>query len=142
MDMKTFSEYLSTRYNKELKWYDDKSIRNKFWYYTFQISLIILSAITPLLALSGLKWPTTITASVVAILASLTKFLNLQENWFNYRSVCETLRKERRLYDAALGDYANAADKQQLFVDRVENLISREHTLWQATASPKEKKQN
>jgi len=139
MDMHTFSEYLSTRYDKELNWYDTKSIRNKSLYYIFQMSLIILSATTPLLALSELKWPTTVTASVVAILAGMIKFLNLQENWFNYRSICETLRKEKHLYDAEVGDYSNTKDKQQLFVERVENLISREHTLWQSSVSTKEK---
>ena len=140
MDAKTFSEYLASRYNKELRWYDSKSIRNKFWYYVLQISLIVLAAITPLLALSELKWPTTVIASIVAVFAALIKFLNLQENWINYRSICETLRKEKHFYDAGVGDYSRASDKQQLFVDHVENLISREHTLWQASVSTKQNK--
>jgi heme/copper-type cytochrome/quinol oxidase subunit 3 len=139
MDTQYFSNYLSTRYETAVNWYDAKSIRNKFWYYFIQTSLITLSAVTPILALVELKWPTTITASVVAILTGLLKFLQLQENWLNYRAVCETLRKEFHIFNADIGDYSHAIDKQQLFVDRVENVISREHTLWQASVAPKDK---
>jgi hypothetical protein len=39
-----------------------------------------------------------------------------------------------------LGDYAFCEDKNKLFVDRVESLISRENTLWLSITTTKEKK--
>ena len=67
---------------------------------------------------------------LVAIVASALKTFKFQENWINYRTTCETLKKEIHFYEAGIGEYANAEDKEVLFVERVENLISRENTLW------------
>ncbi len=139
MDEQKFKDYLDTRYHPAIKWYDSKSIWNKRWYNFFQISIIVLSAITPILAIMELKWPTTITASIVAIATGIIKFLKLEENWLNYRTICETLRKEIHLMSAQLSDYSRSEDKQQLFVDRVESLISRENTLWLTSISSQDK---
>jgi hypothetical protein len=69
----------------------------------------------------------------VAILTAGLKAFKYQENWINYRTTCETLRKEKYFYEAGLGEYASAEDKEALFVDRVESLISRENTMWVST---------
>lgn len=140
MDENKFKEYLETRYKTAVKWCDSKSILNKRYYNIFQISIIVLSAITPILAILELKWPTTITASLIAIATGLIKFLKFEENWLNYRTICETLRKEPYLLEAELSDYSRCDDKYKLFVDRVESLISRENTLWLTTISSKDKK--
>ena len=54
------------------------------------------------------------------------KALKYQENWINYRTTCQTLRKEKHFYDAELNDYRGAKDKEAVFVERVESLISRD----------------
>ena len=51
----------------------------------------------------------------------------------------ETLKKEKHFYDASIDDYATSDDKEALFVERVEALMSRENTLWITTHKPKEK---
>jgi hypothetical protein len=140
MNQKEFEEYFNNRYTKAVKWYDTKSIWNKRVYYAVQFSIIILAAITPILAILELKWPTTITASLVAIATGIIKFMKLEENWINYRTMCETLKKEPYLMKAELSDYGICHDKHKVFVDRVESLISREHTLWLSTITTKEKK--
>src|SRR5262245_50344435 len=94
MDEKKYREYFEQRYSPAVQWYDAKSIFNKRNYTILQISIIVLSAITPILAILSLKWPTTISASLIAIATGLIKFLKLEENWLNYRTICETLRKE------------------------------------------------
>ena len=86
--------------------------------------------------LSGFSHLPTLTAVAVAILTTGLKTFKYQENWINYRSTCETLRKEKRFYDAGLGDYGNTKDKEALFVDRVESMISRENTMWVRTHKP------
>ena len=53
-----------------------------------------------------------------------------QENWINYRTTCETLRKEIHYYNAGINDYEKSDDPMALFVRRVETFISRENTLW------------
>jgi len=71
-----------------------------------------------------------VTSVIVAILASTLKTFNYQEHWMNYRTTCETLKKEYHFFEANVGDYADTNDKQALFVERVEALISRENTFW------------
>ena len=74
----------------------------------------------------------TIFSIVVAILAAALKAFKYQENWINYRTTCETLKKEWFYYEARIGDYSTAEDPQALFVERSEALISRENTMWTA----------
>ena len=80
-----------------------------------------------------LKWIAVFTAVVVAILTGALRAFKYHENWINYRNICETLRKEIHLYDGDVGEYASTNDKESLFVERVESLISRENNLWLTT---------
>ena len=137
MDKNDFSAYLTNRYRNQIHWYDTKAQRNQKVYTWLQWTLIILAAITPILielklppiGAGFLQWAT-VTSAIVAILSAGLKTFKYQENWINYRTTCETLRKEEHFYDADVGDYADATNKEALFVERVESLISRENTMW------------
>jgi hypothetical protein len=137
LDKSQFEKYKAERYEAEIECYSEKSRLNKRMYYFLQSAIIVLAAVTPILAVLSLRWPTTISSALIAIAAGLVKFMKFEENWVNYRTICETLKKEIHLMEAGLSDYAEAADRQQLFVERVESLISREHTLWLQTTSQK-----
>ncbi len=39
------------------------------------------------------------------------------------------LKKEINFYDGDSGDYNNSDDKEAIFIQNIENLISREHNL-------------
>ncbi len=146
MDKDNFQKYLNDRYYDQINWYDQKSISNQRVYKKLQFSLIVLSSLTPILIiieklemarnLSWLFWLPASTAVVVAIIASLIKTFRFQESWINYRTTCETLKKEKYLYDAEVGEYQKVEGKEALFVERVESLISRENTLWIASQKP------
>ena len=106
--------------------------------------MIITSAATPVLIAVDwgfpeypiLRWFPLITAVLAAIFASALKTFKLQENWVNYRSICESLKKEYHYYKAGVGEYQTTPDKESLFVKRVEQLISRSHTSWMVTQDP------
>jgi hypothetical protein len=141
-----FEEYIKVRYQTEIEWYDKKAIANQFRNSCFQIILIICSSITPvLIALSfSLRnelaiWISIVFAVITAISGSVLKIFKFYDNWMNYRTICETLRKEIHLYNAALDEYRESPDKEALFVERVEALISREHTLWLKTFTTDER---
>lgn len=141
MDAKVFKDYLKDRYHDQINWYDQKSIEFQKKYRLTQWMLIIFSSLTPLLILVDklkndipwLSWIPVITSVLVAVLTAAIKTFRFQENWINYRTTCETLKKEEFLYNANVGDYSNTTEKETLFVERVESLISRENTLWLAT---------
>ncbi len=140
MDQDNFSDYLSERYEDQIGWYDRKAADNQRIYRRLQWSVVVLAAITPVLIeldldelIKGLGHTATLTSAVVAILTAGLNTFKYQEHWINYRTTCETLRKEKHFYDAGLGDYRAADDREALFVDRVESLISRVNTMWVST---------
>lgn len=141
MDQGQFEKYLKERYEHQVNWYDTKSAKNKKLYLFFQWGVIVLSAIVPVLVVSltqGLKWVTAAIAAILAIGTAGLKTFKFQENWINYRTIAETLKKEKYFYEAELDDYRDSSGKESLFVERVESLISREHSLWVTTHIEKE----
>lgn len=140
METGQFEEYVKTRYEKELRWYDRKSTKYKDLYLVLQGSAIALAAVTPVLISLDRKTASLSTSLAVAILTATLKIFKLQENWINYRTTCETLKKEIYFYNALVGDYLNTTDREALFVERVESVISRENTLWLRTFSKEQRK--
>jgi len=143
METEEFQNYLKDRYEDQINWYDRKSARNQKVYRDLQLSVVVLSAITPVLVAivpEATRWPAVFIAALVAIGTTMLKTFKYQENWINYRTTCETLRKEIHFYKAGVDGYKDAEDREALFVERVESLISRENTMWLTTQHPKEEK--
>jgi hypothetical protein len=143
METEDFQKYLKERYEDQINWYDKKSAWNQKIYRRFQWTVIILSAVTPVLvAIEETRWFAVVISALVAIGTTALKTFKYQENWINYRTTCETLRKEINFHNAGLGDYRDSDDREALFVERVESLISRENTMWLTTQRPKEGKKS
>jgi hypothetical protein len=138
MEESEFESYLKERYYDQVDWYDRKAARNQKVYKIFQWGLIILAAITPVLIVidgdvDGVawgRWGAVVVSCLVAIGTASLKVFKFQENWINYRTTCETLRKEIHYFKAGVNDYRGSDDPMGLFVKRVESLISRENTMW------------
>ena len=69
-------------------------------------------------------------AIIVVVIAGGLKAFKFQENWISYRTTCELLKKEYIYYNSKTKDYKNSEDPESLFIERVEELISRENTFW------------
>lgn len=144
MDQKEFSDYMSTRYEGQIIWYDSRAAKNRFMYRWLQGIILVFAGITPilievkptLLIIGVFQWAT-LTAAIVAILTAGLKVFKFQENWISYRTTCDTLQKEKYYHAAEAGAYRNSEDKNALFVERVESLISHENTMWLMTQKPK-----
>ncbi|MGB5912466.1 MAG: DUF4231 domain-containing protein [Promethearchaeia archaeon] len=138
MEDNKFEEYWKGRYEDQIQWYEKKSTHNKKRYQYVQFSVIIFSALTPLLiamdfvfeAFNILKWISIFTSVAIAILVSTLRIFKFQDHWVNYRTTAELLKKEQHLYKANTGGYDKVQDKRALFVKRVESLISQAHTEW------------
>jgi uncharacterized membrane protein len=137
-----FEEYLNDRYRDQINYYGSKAGWNKRMYNWFQWSVIIVSAVLPVLVVSSIKedykWATAGLSLLLAIGTSALKAFKFQENWLNYRQLAETLKQEKHFYDAEIGAYANPADKYATFVEHVESLISRENAIWTNVHQQKE----
>ena len=144
MDNATFETYLKERYNPQMDYYDGASKKYQKRYRIFQWVLIVLSAITPVIAaLNGfsndphtkltpyLSLFVVLISSVVAILTTGLKTFNYQELWITYRTTHEKLKPEIYYYNFNVGEYGKSGvDKESLFVSRVESLLSAEHSVW------------
>lgn len=136
MEANEFNKYIKERYEGQINWYSSNASNNKQLYLYFQWGVIVLSASLPVLISSIQKsnqWITIIISVVLAIGTTGLKTFKFQENWINYRTISETLKKEKYFYDANIDEYSKVNDKESLFVDRVESLISRENSLWITT---------
>lgn len=133
MDKQRFDKYLEERYKDQIKWYSNKSAENKKRFQWLVGVSTVLSVSVPVLLVTNdenLKYLAIFFSAIVAISTAFTRAFNYQENWINYRTISETLKKEIHFYEAKLFDYGTSADPEALFVLRVENLISRENTTW------------
>ena len=92
--------------------------------------MLIAISMQPSIDIWLLKWSPIITSVIVSMLTGVIKTFKFQENLLNYRTICETLRKEIHFFEADIGDYKDVENKYALFIEKVENLISRENTLW------------
>jgi len=130
MNKERFDEYIKERYEPQVKWYDKKSTLNKKFTYLFQIPLIIMAAITPIFAALEYKELTIIFSACVAAGLGILKFCKFEDLWHNYRTVCETLKKEMVHYKMQTDIYATTDDHAKLFVERIETIISKENIEW------------
>ncbi|MEO8151227.1 MAG: DUF4231 domain-containing protein [Bacteroidia bacterium] len=136
MEKEAFEKYLQERYYDQMNYYDKKSGFNQTRYKKFQWVLIVLSALTPVLAALDGKWmnlqmAVVITSAIVAILTTGLKTFQYQELWVTYRATQEQLKPEIYYYRFNIGPYAEASiDKESLFVTRVESILDKEHAGW------------
>lgn len=62
------------------------------------------------------------------------------KNGLNIVLYCESLKKEKNFYGFDIHEYGQTKDKEALFVQRVEALISSENTKWIEIANSVEPK--
>lgn len=134
-----FTEYQSGRFQTVLKFYDNRACQNKFWHHTSSVYVLAMSvAIAPILTTEIFqewsKLMVTWLSSTIAIAAGIASHFKFHENWLSFRSTWDALQKELQLRNAKIGDYSSG-DRNQLFVERVESLISCEGKEWLARHS-------
>jgi len=140
MDMKVFEDYVENRYKPQMDWYNKKSILNKRLAHLFQIIVIVFSAVVPVLASLNIReWTIWLSASV-AILVGIFNYCKFEEKWHNYRTTCETMKKEKHFFDTKVNGYENVKEPEKIFVERIESLISKENTKWLSIVKDKSDK--
>lgn len=131
-------EYIEKRVQDQIDWYDRKSGNNRKIFQSLRLIEIIAAALIPFLSGLLISIPTyqmvgTIIIGVlgvtVTIIAGILSFGRHQEHWIEYRTTCESLKKENFLFQTQVEPYGGE-DAFKLFVQRVETLVSKENTNW------------
>ena len=131
-----FVAYRDGRYQSIMAYYDARAINNqKAYRFCSNYVLIVSVAITPILTLDLLKKESAmiiaaLLAPTVAIVSGIASNYKFHENWLSYRATWDALQHELHWRDARAHEYKDAPDRNALFVERVESLISREGSEW------------
>lgn len=129
-------KYIKERVDDQIKWYDDKSGKNKFYFQLFKVIEISFASILALLSgfLKSNEFFPHIAGGIgasITIIASLQSIFKFHEKWTQYRSTSETLKNEKYIFLNLTGTYTNIEEPNKLFVERIEFLISKENSSWQ-----------
>jgi len=130
------------RLNEQLAWYDRSSRRNQRGYKVTKTSQILLAASIPVVSLAGADWSmwgAAILGAVVAALEGLQQLWKSDTLWVEYRSTAERLNQEKYLFLALSGPYRGFEldEAFKLLAERVEDLMSAEHSRWIEARTPK-----
>lgn len=140
-------EYLKSRVQDQIGWYDGKSISNRRMFKSLRVLEIILAALIPFI--SGLtailvsfeKEGVIIISLLGVIIVCIAGILSLgqfQEHWIEYRTTTESLKKEKYLFQTKVEPY-DGEKAFSLFVQRIENFVSKENTNWAQYIMKREK---
>ncbi len=128
------NNYLEDRLEGQRKWHSDKASLNKNRYQLVEMITIIAGATIPVINVidfefinePSIRFLSALIGAIIVVAAGLSKLFKFQENWINYRTLSETLKREQEFYRYEVGDYDARSDQKRLklLVQRVENILA------------------
>ena len=127
-------EYIQNRVDRQIDWYNRKSENNQQWFRLLRIVEIVAAAAIPLLAayadtITPIKLIVNGLGLLIAVITGVLDVYQFQELWTDYRTTYEALKQEKYLFLTRTPPY-DQGDPFPLFVQRIENTISKEHANW------------
>ncbi len=132
----TEQEYIEQRLDDQQQWYGKKSSWNQQWYKRLRVIEIVLAAGIPFFTslinkdMSFMTYVVSALAFIIAAVSGLIAMEKFQENWVDYRSAAETLKREKFLFLTKTAPY-DGPDPFHTLVQRVEEILARESATWQ-----------
>lgn len=128
------SGYAWERLEDQLAWYDATARHHREWFHRLKVAQIVIAAAIPVSAGAGVSaWMTGSLGASIVVLEGLQQLFQFQQNWTGYRATAEALKHEKYLYRARAGAYADVPREDALLAERVEGLVSQEHSAWSST---------
>ena len=129
-------EYVAQRLMPEIEYYERRAAANKRCFHWASVVAIVAAASIPVSATADLdRWVLAALGALATLALSSLALFKWQENWLQFRGNAEALKKERAFYDTRTGPYRDLGDDDlaEELTLRTEELISREHQVWQRT---------
>jgi hypothetical protein len=131
MEADKFQAWIENRFGGELRGCVFWNRRNDWAYKLVQVLIVLFSSLTTAALALGKFFPS-FPGQIYAIFGSLIvtcaaaslKIFNFQGKALYYAYKYDALMQEQSLYESVDGDYSQAQDKEQLFVRRIEEIIS------------------
>lgn len=121
------------RLDDQLGWYSSRARWNQSLYKRLKVGEIAAAAFIPVVGTWGVSQAGVITAALgalIVVLEGVQHVYQYQSNWIGYRATAEGLKREKYLYAARGGAYANATDRDRVLAERIEEVMARENTHW------------
>ncbi|MFS7411440.1 DUF4231 domain-containing protein [Carnobacterium maltaromaticum] len=127
--------YFETRLDPQIEWYDKKSIAHQHKFKRMKFCIMFSSATIPFLVafkIENIHFKFLIggLGVLITLLEGLINLNKHNENWIEYRSICETLKHEKYMYLYETGVYSDSDNVFNFFVERIETVISQENINW------------
>ncbi len=138
-------KYVAERLAPEIEYYERRAAANKRCFHCASVLAIIAAASIPVAATVDLdRWALAGLGALATVALSLLALFKWQENWLQFRGNAEALKKERAFYDTRTGPYRGLGDDDlaEELTLRTEELISREHQVWQRTQHQRHSENN
>ncbi|XRJ96217.1 DUF4231 domain-containing protein [Latilactobacillus sakei] len=131
-----YSTYKDERLDDQINWYDKKSSYEKRRHYVIKILQVIFSTSIPVLTsfVIDFHWMLRIIGilgGLVTILEGISSVMKFHEKWIQYRTISESLKREKYMFEASAGVYdADNTHEFKTLVERCETIISSENINW------------
>jgi hypothetical protein len=127
------------RLEDQLAWHDRKAAKNQQSYRIVKVIQLVAAAAIPVVAAAGAPgWLTGGLGALVVVVEGINQLYRFHDGWLNYRTTCEALTREKFLYMSSARPYGGSARPDALLAERVEGILTRQHTDWTAAQVPRE----
>jgi hypothetical protein len=131
------------RLDGQVAWFTEKSSFNRSRFQMLKIAQIVAGALIPFASSVGA--PAYVASGfgvLIVIFEGLQSLNQYQHTWISYRSTCEELKREKYLWLAKAGPYANAANANAVLAERVEAILSGEDSSWTTEMQKRDQQQS
>ncbi len=130
------------RLKEQIAWYDARSSSNQKYFKLLKSWTITVAVLVPVLASFRIDARVLgILTATIALVEALQQLQQYQANWILYRSTFEGLEHEKYLYLSSAGPYKVLDNRDEVLAERVEDLVSQEHSKWTSARSQKQRDQ-
>lgn len=136
-------DYLKTRINDQISWYERKSSYNKNAYNRMTVCSILFGSAIPILTVfegevmaQYMRFVIALLGGGVAVISALVSLYKYEENWVKYRTAAQLLNREKNLFLTQTTPYTSE-QSFSLFVQNCEAIMAAENSEWNQMFSAK-----
>ena len=129
-----------------MNYYDGRSKKYKRIYFVWTIIKLLAIASIPLaeifkMDISETNWIVIAASAIIIFCESLLEKTKARDKYLSYRSTCDKLMSEQRMYKTQCGYYKEVHDVLNEYVKRIEHIIEIESGNWKEYMNSEGKKE-
>jgi hypothetical protein len=135
----TAATWVNDRLEKQIRWYSGVAGRCRLFYIASRLVTMLAALVITIVSITGwappgwqAPWLPGILGAVVVLVESVQGLFRWRDQWLMFRATAEGLKRERSLYAARAGPYAESAvaNPLPLLAERTEELAASENATW------------